>query len=388
MTELADKSVNERIGKRLKQVRESLGLSLKDISPRAGFANYQTLSSIEKGQRAIKASELSALSALYSRDLSYFLTEDEPVELAPVVAWRGVDPGVNRKPLEAQLHRLLMNYKLLEEITGEDSECTLELWEKGQQQLTYEDVTRRADELRKSMNLGYRPASNLADALEKDTNTKIVNWPLGGVGSALSTRGEFGYAIILDTQEAPWRRNSSLAHELFHLLADNVYPLETLHQEAPAQKPIEETLADVFASALLLPQEPLLTEIRKRSKDNKVEWMDLLQIAFEFGVSREALVWGLRRIGVLSQQRAKELVESVKLRSMDQHVRSGSYQQALAYSSRFVSLGLKALRQGKISKGKFCEIFGISRTQFSDFIADRGDLEDFSYESEIELDHT
>ena len=40
----------------LKKEREELGLTLKSVSKKIGFNNYQTLSSIEAGEREIKGS--------------------------------------------------------------------------------------------------------------------------------------------------------------------------------------------------------------------------------------------------------------------------------------------------------------------------------------------
>ncbi len=44
-----------KIASLLKSERELLGLTLKEVSEKIGFANYQTLSSIESGERGIKA---------------------------------------------------------------------------------------------------------------------------------------------------------------------------------------------------------------------------------------------------------------------------------------------------------------------------------------------
>ncbi|HAM49930.1 MAG TPA: hypothetical protein DCP92_04265, partial [Nitrospiraceae bacterium] len=53
------------LGSKLKAARESMGLTLPEAARRLGFTNYQTLSSIESGERELKASELSVFSKVY-----------------------------------------------------------------------------------------------------------------------------------------------------------------------------------------------------------------------------------------------------------------------------------------------------------------------------------
>ena len=60
----------------LKNEREELGFTLKSVSKKMGFNNYQTLSSIEAGEREVKAWELSQLANIYGRDIEYFLSSD------------------------------------------------------------------------------------------------------------------------------------------------------------------------------------------------------------------------------------------------------------------------------------------------------------------------
>ena len=50
--------INKEIASHLKTARKSLGLTLVEAAKRLGFPSYQTLKSLEDGQREIKASEL------------------------------------------------------------------------------------------------------------------------------------------------------------------------------------------------------------------------------------------------------------------------------------------------------------------------------------------
>ena len=218
---------------------------------------------------------------------------------------------------------------------------------------------------------------------------KVLFLDLEGSGSAISTKGDYGYSIIIDAKEAPWRRNFNLAHELFHILAINYFPLEEIHQTGnDEEKPKVEKLADAFASALLIPKEPLSKELHKRATDNKIPWIELMHLAVEFGVSHEALLWRLCNMGKIKKERVNDIIKSEEFKTINKEVRGDTNQPANPYSDRFVLLAHKALSEGRISKGKFCNIFDIKRAEFDSFINSRGDLSNYSNGTEIQLDNT
>lgn len=382
---MADSS-DVRIGKRLEKARLSLGLTLEEVARRAGFNSYQTLSYMEKGSRPVKVSELARLSKIYSKDPLYFIQEEEPIEGVPVFAWRDRSAVADTKEMEARIHYLLTNYHLLEEITGETQPQKLDPWDKPERQLTFGAVAERAQNLVTELNMGYRPGVNLTEALEEKLNLRILHLQMGGIGSALCSRGDYGFAIIVNASDPPWRRNFDLAHDLFHLYAINIYPLDKLHQPEEIGKGQVERLADSFAAALLMPEKPLLAELDKRTVNHRIAWIDLIRIAMEFEVSTQALLYRLANLGKLETD-VTDLIGSHDFKLINKRARSGKNRPAQEYSTRFVWLGLKALKEGKISKSKFCQIFGICTADFPSFIAETGDTESFINEPEIELSH-
>jgi len=55
-------------------------------------------------------------------------------------------------------------------------------------------------------------------------------------GSAASAIGPFGPAILMNSKEAPWRRNYNFAHELFHLITwESLKPALLLQQRLKRQ---------------------------------------------------------------------------------------------------------------------------------------------------------
>ena len=366
-----------------------LGLSLMQVSEQIGFNSYQVLSNIEKGVRAVKVSELSKLCKIYSKDSFFFLQEEEPAVKEPLFAWRAKSDSIKAKQIEAKVDQILTNYYMLEKITDSEQETVFSPWEKSKRHLEFNDVEKKAEELIESLSLGTRPYKNLVETLEEELKIKVIFQNLAGSGSAISTKGDYGYAIIIDSNEAPWRRNYNLAHELFHILAEYYFPLEEIHQTGTEdKKPIAEKLADAFASALLIPRSQLKEALSKRLKDNKIQWIELIHLAVEFGVSHEALLWRLCNIGLLKKEKVVEIIESEEFKFLNKELRGNTNKPTDPFSDRFVLLALKALNQGKISKGKFCNIFDIKRSEFDSFISSRGDLSNYSYGTEIQLDNT
>ena len=74
------------------------------------------------------------------------------------------------------------------------------------------------------LNLGSRPALSLQKVMEQILQIKILFTQLSEFGSAASTvHPEFGAAIVVNSEEAPWRINFTLAHELFHIITSGYF---------------------------------------------------------------------------------------------------------------------------------------------------------------------
>ena len=92
------------------------------------------------------------------------------------------------------------------------------------ERMTFEDAVKLALHVSHDFNLGSRPALALENTLQDRFWVKIWYEDLGGDGSAASTYGNFGPAILMNSKEAPWRRNYSFAHEVFHLVTWSSFP--------------------------------------------------------------------------------------------------------------------------------------------------------------------
>ena len=105
------------IGKRLKEARESSGLTQSDVEEMTGI-NRVTISNIERGQKKIDSLLLKKLADIYGYSLMYFLEEPEEFEELSI-AFR--TDGLDEKEKENinWTKKLLFNFNDLKEIKKE-----------------------------------------------------------------------------------------------------------------------------------------------------------------------------------------------------------------------------------------------------------------------------
>lgn len=377
------KTFDKAVGRRLKEVREKLGLTLGEVSERMKFKNYQTLSAIEDGTRQIKALELAELAKIYFRDISYFLDITQHKEVQEVVVWRSRSDNNKYKVKEQEFIKYCHNYYDLEKRLGVDHRCTLNY----PSSLNINDFNFQTAEMLASrcymeMGLGSRPAYVLKKILEERYNIKILYLDLERYGSAASVMGDFGTAVLINASEAPWRRNYDLAHELFHIITWDIFNYKDIHSTGTSKSHVEKW-AEAFASNLLLPADIVLEECTNRVKDGKISLLDIIGVAREFMVSTEALFWRLVGLGRLQKQDANKFKISEERRALDKKERQGDWGKIPNISDKYINLAYIAYQKGLISKGKLAEYLGVDRAEVSNYLLKLGYDEEGVYDREF-----
>jgi len=357
---------------RLKKARESAGLTLGEAATRLGFANYQTLSNIEKGERDVKASELALFTRTYFCNLNTLIMGDDQPPSAMHLLWRRAPTGERRKEIEAYIKNRFEQYRLIERLLEIDTDINSRLITvKPTDIRTNIQIDSLASKIGNMLNLGSRPAPSLQRVMEQSLQIKILFVELSDFGSAASTvHPELGAAIIVNNEEAPWRINFTLAHELFHIITwDTLRPSEMENNEQFFSE--IERKADRFASALLLPEAEIRQELAKRVIEQKLPYSDIVDVAREFGVSTSALLYRMAHLRLMPWEKANDLSKNDELAMIDRRIRKDATNEA-PVSERFILLSVKCLRKGLISHGKFAEILGIDRTDIDELLESRG----------------
>ena|ERR1041384_5573202 len=77
----AEQAAQQRLGTRLRESREYLGLSQQLVAARTGIPR-SALSDVERGLRKVDSLELRKLTLVYRRPVGYFLDEDQDADQA------------------------------------------------------------------------------------------------------------------------------------------------------------------------------------------------------------------------------------------------------------------------------------------------------------------
>ena len=358
---------------RLAQAREAAGLSLADATRKLNFKHYQILSSIEKGTRNVNANELISMARLYGRSLDYFF--DAKIPSDPLLLWRRT-AGSDIRTEQQQFLSFLANYSSLENLLG-----LKRRWKEILTNLDREDFAENGFEtsetlgtdIHRRLDLGSRPACNLLNILENTLRFKVIHLGLGdGLSGASIMDSALGVGILVNANDAPWRRNFDLAHELFHIVTWNIFSHEEIGDGSRKTKP--EQYADSFAASLLLPKEHLLAALKEISVNQELKLVDIIELAKEFGVSSEAILWRLLNLKRIRKSQVDKILIDPEFRNLDRNLRRGLYaeQRPEKFSQRYVSLACRCLMEGKISRGVFAEYMEIDRSDIDDYLSAAG----------------
>lgn len=354
----ADKN---RIAPRIRGARESCGFTQQELADKIGFKSGQIISAIEKGEREVKAFELYSIAKALYRDVSYFLKEDGE-EKTYRVMWRG-DAEDKVKEKEAYFFNKCKQYYHLEQLNDETPESRLPQFdfELGDKDEGYEKAEFIANEVYNVLNLGPRPAVVLESILEERYRVKIWYANLKDAGSAASLIGDFGPAIIVNRNEAAWRINFSLAHELFHLVTWSAY-LKTERNE------LTEKFANKFASILLLPCDGVMKAVGPKIKAGRIAYIDLVNSAKEFRVSTDAFLWRLCWLGYLTSESVLGLIEDRFFKNLDKKARAGEKREVRDFAERFVRLGVTSYIKGRLSKAQLANYLETNIADINDVL--------------------
>jgi len=371
------KKMVEALHQRIVAARESAGFSITEAAQKLGFKHYQILSAIEKGTRNVNASELIAMGRLYSRSLDYFLAPEVSREPSPL--WRKIEKS-NIQKEQRQFLLFLERYSNLENLLG-----LRRRWTQIRSSLDradfdnegFEAADKLGADVHKKLDLGSRPACNLLNVLENNLRFKILHLPLKeGVSGASVVDDTLGVGILININDAPWRRNYDLAHELFHIVTWSIFSLEEIGDGTKKTKP--EQYADAFASSLLLPAEHLIEALKEISTNNEIKKVDIIELAKDFGVSTDAILWRLVNLKKLPRTLVQKILADPHFRDLDRTLRRGLHEQykPSKFPARFISLACRCLMDGKISRGIFAEYLEIDPADIDDYLAEMGFAEE------------
>lgn len=375
--------LRKRLAQRIRAGRERLRLTQKQLADLVGFTHDQTISEIEKAGREVKAWELAAIGRALHLDITELLAVDMPE--VPCVLWRKT-PERDREKLEARFVERCRRYKHVEEACGFTPDCDLPRTKVSMADLDYRTARELAMSCADALGLGKLPAASLQEAIEDRCGVKVWFEDLGESGSGASTVADFGPAILINSIEPPWRRNFSLAHELFHVVTWHGLPPDRVGADEQTWKHVE-SCAEVFASHLLLPTEVLNREVDRRAVEGKIDGADIVILARRFGVSTEALIWRLVNAHRVRREDAQRALEDQSFQSLDRTTMPAAWgRKPPKMPKRFVRLAFRAYVAARLSRMRLAEYLETSLIDLPKRLAEYGLDVDAAYDTEVTIE--
>ena len=184
--------------------------------------------------------------------------------------------------------------------------------------------------------------------------------PLSDNSYGISAKSESGKMFMLvNCNSTKGRQHFTIAHELYQLVYDES---PQPHMCGGVATGVEKD-ANLFASALLMPREGLLSMVSDEEvKNRKVKLVTVLRMEQLFGVSRITLLLRLKDIGVITQQCLEELKAVHVKESAVQYGYDLSLYEPANKGIVIGDFGEKArllFESGRISEGHYYELLNM-----------------------------
>jgi hypothetical protein len=250
------------------------------------------------------------LAAIYRIPLGQLLSRDE--ELRPSMELLMFREAANRLDARAkfEIQRFLAfldEYGDFLERGGDGPGLTSSPFRLSAGFMTKEDVRRKAEQARQWLGLGDGPVGDLlyiADlagiavymgALGADLNSTV--------SGAFVPHPRVGFAILLNAQTTPGRRQFTLAHELAHALFHGDHPYVGYLRRSDAA----ERFADLFAAEFLVPTNSLRAYVERLGPRDVNDPEVVVQLQRLFQVSYATMLVRLRTAGLLKEEELEAL---------------------------------------------------------------------------------
>jgi Zn-dependent peptidase ImmA (M78 family)/transcriptional regulator with XRE-family HTH domain len=284
--------MSDFIGSNLRLIRLFHDLSLTELGEQVGVSK-QFLSRVETGAESVSNQLENALASQLAVLPEFFYHIDpNPIadeqchfrrQLTTKVALRQVAQarGEMLKRLVGVLdeHVELPHYQVGEADPG-----------------STEMIEHAAERFRSFFALGLGPVSNVTRIAE---NAGAVVMKVDGLApeiDAVSFATKRPLIALNGSGRSACRERFGIAHELGHF---------SLHIGVMTGDRLTETQANRFASALLMPRSTFTNECRMAIRGTRLNWPGLSEMKLRWGVSKAAIIFRGRQLGVFSDDQAR-----------------------------------------------------------------------------------
>jgi len=326
-------------------------MSLRDVE--AAIGNLVTAQAIGKYERCESMPSSGVLIALAEAlDVSVDYLAGEPELTLEGVGFRKkkITSPKEQAQVEAKTLHLMERYLLLEDLLGLSSAEWDQPREAPYPVCEIADAERAARSLREYWDLGIDPIPNLVELLE-ERGIKVIAVDLDekvdGLMGSVHAQGKEPVPVIVLRKDAPGERQRfTLAHELGHLV---LQPLRDVD---------EETAANRFAGAFLMPAEGLWEKIGKHRRS--IGWSELFDLKLLFLASVQAITYRCKDVGIFNEALYRKLFIEFGKRGWRKRPYPEPHPIDPEEPRRFERLCYRAVAEQVISEAKAGELLGIT----------------------------
>lgn len=378
-----DQTDRVRFGERLRAARTTAGLTQEQAANALGVART-TMVAIERGERAVKAAELTALATLYSVNVNALLRETAVhVDLVgqfrrPVTAAH--DHASATQALQL-LHRLAASCVELERRLQRPLPINYppeHPIQRGQLEQQAEDL---ALWFRNHLGVSLMPIQDLAALVELELGVRVfVHGLPSSISGVYAFHPELGACVVLNAKHPEERRSWTLAHELGHFLTQRLAPDVCDAHEGAVRSPAER-VADLFAAALLMPGAAVRRQFSEAvGADGKFSPRDLALMSRRFRVSTEAMCRRLEQLQLLVTGTYESLRRRGLTPTLVREALGEDTAERRLTPPRFTVLVAEAHERGLLTEGQAAEMLAVDRVTAREILdglttGDLGDLE-------------
>ncbi len=289
---------------RLAKARERAGFSQDEVAlllgqPRPVISNW------ENGSRSPNSAQLAKLASIYRIPLSQLLgQEQEPRPSLELLMFREAADRLDaRAKFEIQRFLAFLDeYGDFLERGGDSPGLTSSPFGVSAGFGTKEDIRRKAEQARHWLGLGDGPVGDLLYIADL-AGIAVYMGALGAdlhstVSGAFVPHQRVGFAVLLNAQTTPGRRQYTLAHEVAHALFHGDHPYVGYLRKSDAA----ERFADLFAAEFLVPTNSLRAYVERLSPRDVNDPEFVVELQRLFQVSYATMLVRLRTAGLIKEE--------------------------------------------------------------------------------------
>jgi Zn-dependent peptidase ImmA (M78 family)/transcriptional regulator with XRE-family HTH domain len=288
----------EIFAKRLKQARQKAGFSMDMLSEKTGKeVSKQTISKYEAGKTMAGSQVLIKLAHALNVPTDYFFkpysfdVSNIEVSFRKKASVGSKDQTVLKLRIQDEVERFID----IEKILGLESERFQFAIPAGLS-LPMQMIM-LAQQVRQKWELGTAPIPSVKNLL-MNHGVKVfdIEGPDGFDGISGYANNNTPLMVINANMPNTERRRFTHMHELAHLIANSCFDEGLSNHD-------KEKLCDAFASEMLLPSKVIEHEFGHKSRISIQELKGLQEV---YGISIDAIVYSLKRLGIISDKRHRD----------------------------------------------------------------------------------